>query len=112
MDESTAAIFVAVIAALASILTTWLAHRNRRTVKDTQEQIATSNGQTIGQLVEQIAKRVDAQRSDLNDAKGELQTLIEMQRDTWEGLIGHLRDHIRDETRHVDRREENDEATS
>lgn len=47
-------VIVAGIAAVASVITAWLARSNQRTTRQTQKQVRTSNGHTLGEVVESI----------------------------------------------------------
>lgn len=82
----------------------WRSQRNKKrqdktekVVKETQAEISTDSGRSLGQIVEQLGERVNAQRADLNHAAtqidhvgSQITSLIDMQADVFKGLVGDM----------------------
>lgn len=109
MADGTVLIIVAVLGVAGAWGSAFIANRR---VKDTQQQVSTSNGLTIGELAEsnhkmlgKLTARVDEitdKVGDLHEARDDIENY---QRELFLGMVEHLSDHLRQE--HGIEREEN-----
>lgn len=89
MNDGTVLIVVAIIGLAGA----WgQAIITSRRVKDTQHQVSTSNGRTIGELAESNHKKLESVEARLNDMEN-------YQREVFLGVTSHLAEHVKEEQR-------------
>lgn len=96
---------IAIIPATIAAVSSWRTHKaQKESSQYFRQEVATSNGYTLGQLVEQQAKDARQQKEEMSFLAADMTEVKLQVGEVFIAMARHLADHLDDNERHVERR--------